>query len=98
MLDGVSVMFVFWPTWTPLKYIRAVVPLSVTATCVHCPSGSAEGAFMTCSAPAALPLMVSAKRGVGPALVASNMYAPVPEPKSQMRDQVGVADGLTQAA
>src|ERR1700752_3776469 len=98
MLDGVSVLFVFCATWAPLKYIRAVVPLSVTATCVHWPSASAELALMTCSAPAALPLMVSAKRGVDPALVARNMYTPVPEPKSQMRDHVGVADGLTQVA
>src|SRR3954451_8055923 len=96
MLDGVSVMFVFWPTWAPLKYIRPVLPLSVTATWVHWPSGSAELALMICSAPAALPLMVSAKRGVEPAVVARNMYVPVPEPKSKIRDQVGVADGLTQ--
>src|SRR4051795_5349174 len=53
---------------------------------------------MTCSAPAALPLMVIAKRGAEPALVARNMYTPVPEPKSKMRDHVGVDDGLTQVA
>src|SRR3954467_4425782 len=98
MLEGVSVMFVFSATWTPLKYIRAVVPFSVMATCVHWPSGSAEGALMTCSAPAALPLMVIAKRGAVPALVARNMKTRVPEPKSKMRDHVGVDDGLTQAA
>src|SRR3954452_7818165 len=98
MLEGVSVMFVFCATWTPLTYMRPVVPVSVTATCVHWPSGRGDGALMTCSAPAALPLTVIAKRGAAPALVARNMYASVPDPKSKMRDQVLVSCGLTQAA
>ena len=66
-------MLVFCATWTPLTYIRAVVPDSVTAMCDHWPSGSGDGALMTCSAPAALPLTVIAKRGDVPALVARNM-------------------------
>src|SRR4051812_45814277 len=97
MLDGVSVMFVFCATMTPLTYIFAVVPLSVIAMCDHWPSGSGCGALTTCSAPAALPLMVRAKRGVEPALAARNMYLSVPVPKSKMRAQVGVEVGLTQA-
>src|SRR5262249_47000950 len=97
MLEGVSVMFVFCATCVPLTYIVPVVPLSVIVTFVHWPIGSADGALMTCSWPAALPPTVIAKRGVEPALVARNMYLSVPVPKSKMRDQVGVEDGLTQA-
>src|SRR3954447_12185459 len=96
MLDGVSVIAVFWATCTPLTYIRPVPPESVIAMCVHWPIGSAEGALMICSPGVPLPLVVIAKRGVEPALAARNMYVLVPEPKSKMRDQVVVAPGLTQ--
>src|SRR5690349_11786920 len=96
MLDGVRVIAVFCATSTPLTYMRPVPPESVIAMCVHCPSGRAEGALMICSPLVPLPLTVIAKRGVEPALAARNMYTPVPEPKSKMRDQVVVAPGLTQ--
>src|SRR6478735_1503047 len=96
MLDGVSVIAVFWATWTPLTYIRPVPPESVIAMCVHWPIGSADGALMICSPGVPLPLTVIAKRGVEPALAARNIYVLVPEPKSKMRDQVVVAPGLTQ--
>src|SRR3954468_709327 len=96
MLDGVSVMLVFCATWTPLTYMRPVLPVSVIAMWVHWPSVSGDGALMICSPGVPLPLVVIAKRGVEPALAARNMYPPVPEPKSKMRDQVVVAPGLTQ--
>src|SRR5438309_235998 len=72
-------------------------PDSVTARCVHWTSGSGCGAWITCSAPATLPLTVMAKHGVVPELTVRNMYVSVPEPKSKMRDHVLTSCGLTQA-
>src|SRR5258706_14400538 len=93
-LDGLSVMLALVATATPLTYSVPVVPDSVTATCDQVFSGSAEVALRRCSPP--LPLVVMAKRGAVPALTVRNMFAVVPVPKSNTRDQVELADGLTQ--
>src|SRR5918992_5039878 len=59
---------------------------SVTATGVHVPAGSADGALIRCSAPA--PPVVIANRAVPAELCGvRNMEAWVPDPRSKIRDQ-----------
>src|SRR5215510_487292 len=64
--------------------------------CDHALSGRADVALRRCSPP--LPLVVMANRGAVPALTVRNMLAVVPVPKSNTRDQVLFADGLTHVA
>src|SRR5262245_22509627 len=59
-------------------------------------SGSCDVALSRCSA--ALPLVVMANRGPDPAFTVRNMFVVVLLPKSNTRDQVLMAAGLTQAA
>src|SRR5215470_8262996 len=93
-LDGCRVIAVLVATAVPLTYNVPVLPDSVTARCDHVFSGSALVALRRCSPP--LPLVVMAKRGAVPALTVRNMFAVVPVPKSNTRDQVVLAAGLTQ--
>src|SRR5262245_54538977 len=72
-------------------------PLSVTATCVHTPVGSAVAPLIRCS-PAA-PAVVMANRGV-PELdrAVRNMYDVVLLPKSKMRCQLATVSNRIQVA
>src|SRR5262245_14104923 len=94
-LDGCKVMPVLVATAVPLTYNVPVVPDNVTARCDHVFSGSAEVALSRCSPP--LPEVVMANRGAVPALSVRNMFVVVPVPKSNTRDHVEFAAGLTHA-
>src|SRR5512143_1385417 len=86
-LEGLWVMLLFVPTTEPFTYSVPVLPLFVTATCVHTPVGSADEPVICCSAP--LPLVVMAKRMalVEPFCGVRNILTVVPVPKSKMRFQ-----------
>src|SRR6266487_4675891 len=94
-LDGCRVMLGLVATAVPLTYNVPVLPDSVTARCVHWPTGSWVLVLICCSAPP--PDVVIANRGPAPAFTVKNMYVPVPVPKSKTRDQVGIAAGFTHA-
>ena len=73
-----------------------VVPDSVTATCDQVLTGSSPPPVNRCSPPA--PLVVMANRSPAPpALTVRNMFTAGPDPKSNTRDQVLFAAGLTHA-
>src|SRR5690348_7487952 len=94
--DGRSVIFVLVPTGFPLRYSVPVLPESVTARWLKVFNGSDELLLICCSPPA--PLVVMANRTpVPPPLTVRNMLTLVPVPKSNTRDQLVVADGLTHA-
>jgi hypothetical protein len=94
-LEGRRVMALLVPTGVPLTYRVPVLPDRVTARCDQVLVGSWPLRLMRCSPP--LPPVVIANLGPPPALTVRNMYAPVPVPKSNTRDQVVVAAGLTHA-